>query len=46
LHISAACLSLALNRKAFGRALRYTGEIHADQVINYVEQAEKMLASK
>lgn len=46
LHISTACLSLALSRKAFARALRFAGEIQADQVSSYVEQAEKMLASK
>ena len=46
LHTSTACLKLALDRKAFGRALKASSNLQWQQVANYVEQAEKMLASK
>jgi predicted RNA-binding protein YlxR (DUF448 family) len=44
LHLSTSCLKLALDRKAFGRALRTQGELRVDTVSQYVEQAEMMLA--
>ncbi|MEN9989956.1 MAG: hypothetical protein RL508_935 [Actinomycetota bacterium] len=45
LHTSTACLKLAIDRKAFSRALRVSTSLQWQQVANYVEQAEKMLAS-
>ncbi|MEY2946216.1 MAG: hypothetical protein RL243_993, partial [Actinomycetota bacterium] len=45
LHLSSSCLKLAIERKAFGRALRTTGELRVDAVSEFVEEAEKMLAN-
>jgi predicted RNA-binding protein YlxR (DUF448 family) len=45
MHISSSCLKLAIERKAFGRALRTTGELRVDAVSEFVEEAEKMLAN-
>ena len=44
LHLSGNCLKLAIERKAFGRVLRVTGELRVDALQEFVEQAEKMLA--
>jgi hypothetical protein len=44
LHLSTSCLKLAIERKAFGRALRVQGDLGVDAVSEYVEQAEMMLA--
>ena len=44
MHLSGNCLKLAMERKAFGRALRVTGELRVDAIKEFVEQAEKMLA--
>lgn len=46
LHPSEACFKLAIDRKAFSRAFKIAGNVSSQQVSSYVEQAEKMLASK
>jgi hypothetical protein len=45
LHPSSECLKLALERKAFGRAFRSSGQTDASALINHIEQAETMLAT-
>jgi predicted RNA-binding protein YlxR (DUF448 family) len=45
LHASSNCLSTALERKAFGRALRLTQQLDASALITFIEQAETMLAT-
>jgi uncharacterized protein len=46
LHTNSACLKLAVERKAFGRAFRFAGQIQVTALTKYVEQAETMLATK
>jgi uncharacterized protein len=36
-HPTPACLDLALRRRAFGRALRFTGVIAADELVEAVQ---------
>jgi len=38
MHPSTSCLQLAIDRKAFSRALRVQGNLNADAVIQFVEQ--------
>jgi hypothetical protein len=45
LHASSKCLSTALERKAFGRALKSTEQLDASVMITFIEQAETMLAT-
>jgi predicted RNA-binding protein YlxR (DUF448 family) len=44
MHPRTSCLQLAIERKAFSRALRYQGNLEVDALNQYVEQAEMMLA--
>ncbi|MFM5904306.1 MAG: YlxR family protein [Microbacteriaceae bacterium] len=44
LHENAECLAKAIDRKAFGRALRVIGSLDASDLIKHIEQAETMLA--
>jgi len=44
MHLSSNCLKLAIERKAFSRTLRVTGELRVDALKEFVEQAEMMLA--
>ena len=46
LHPNSACFKLAVERKAFGRAFRFAGQIQVTALSKYVEQAETMLATK
>ncbi|NDH65600.1 MAG: YlxR family protein [Microbacteriaceae bacterium] len=45
LHASSDCLTIALDRKAFGRALKSTQQLDASALITFIEQAETMLAT-
>ena len=45
LHASSNCLNTALDRKAFGRALKSTQQLEASALITFIEQAETMLAT-
>lgn len=45
LHVGRECLKLAVDRKAFGRALKGQFEIDLEGLTQSIEQAEKMLAS-
>jgi predicted RNA-binding protein YlxR (DUF448 family) len=44
-HSNSQCLQTAIDRKAFGRALRMTEAADATSLIQTIEGAEKMLAS-
>ena len=44
LHPAVACLELAIERKAFGRALRLSGSLDRSSLNSFIEQAETMLA--
>jgi predicted RNA-binding protein YlxR (DUF448 family) len=43
LHPSSKCLNLAIERKAFGRALKADRQLDASALITHIEQAETML---
>ena len=45
LHPSSKCLNLAIERKAFGRALKADRQLDASALITHIEQAETMLAT-
>ncbi len=45
LHASSNCLTTALDRKAFGRALKSPQQLDASALITFIEQAETMLAT-
>jgi len=45
LHPSSKCLKLAIERKAFGRALKSDRQLDASALITYIEQVETMLAT-
>ena len=44
LHAKTACLQLALNRKAFGRAFKRQSEADEQVLTQAIEQAEAMMA--
>jgi predicted RNA-binding protein YlxR (DUF448 family) len=46
IHQSKDCLTLAIERKAFGRALRETKQFDTAALAATIEQAETMLAKK
>jgi predicted RNA-binding protein YlxR (DUF448 family) len=46
LHASKKCLNLAIERRAFGRALRAEGPFDVSALTQPIEQAETMLATK
>jgi predicted RNA-binding protein YlxR (DUF448 family) len=46
LHASTKCLNQAIERRAFGRALRNDGQLDASALTQPIEQAETMLATK
>jgi predicted RNA-binding protein YlxR (DUF448 family) len=46
LHASKTCLNLAIERRAFGRALRAEGPFDVSALTQPIEQAETMLATK
>jgi len=45
LHPSSKCLKLAIERKAFGRALKSDRQLEASALITHIEQVETMLAT-
>lgn len=46
LHANKKCLNLAIERRAFGRALRTDGPFDVSALTQPIEQAETMLATK
>jgi predicted RNA-binding protein YlxR (DUF448 family) len=46
IHPSSDCLDLAIQRNAFGRALRLTGQLDSSGLVITKEQAETMLENK
>ena len=46
LHNAKSCLETALERKAFGRALRLSKQLDTATLVATIEQAETMLAKK
>lgn len=46
LHLNGNCLSLALSRKSFGRALKSKEAIDSSGLVESIERAEKMLEKK
>ena len=46
IHPSSDCLELAIQRNAFGRALRLTGQLDSSGLVITKEQAETMLENK
>ena len=44
LHANVNCLTLAIERRAFGRALRQTSQTDPTELVAFIEKVETMLA--